>query len=79
MKHRFAKLNVIRSRKTQNAIDAEEMDVSKDQEEGREIWKGDVGATSDDEGKVDLELVCTQILLSIVSAVLEGEFCSWIF
>ena len=79
MKHRFPKLNVIRSRKTQNASAAEEMDVRKDQEERKEAGKGEIGATSDDEGKVDLELVCTQILLSIVSAVLEGEFCSWIF
>ena len=79
VKQRFAKFKVNRSRKTQNANVAEEMDVSKAQEEEKEIGKGDFGATSDDEGKVDLEFVCTQILLSIVSAVLEGEFCHWIF
>ena len=74
-KQRFAKLNVIKSRKTQNVSVAEEMDANnKDQEEGKDVGKGDFGATSDDERKVDLELVCIQILLSIVSAVLDGEF-----
>ena len=58
-RQRFTKLKT-KFRNAPNADAAEEMDVCKDKEDGRRM--------------VDLESVCKNILIGLVSAAVEGEF-----
>ena len=60
-RQRFTKLKTkFRNAPNADAAESEEMDVCKDKEDGRRM--------------VDLESVCKNILIGLVSAAVEGEF-----